>query len=421
MQIYISEKASMADRKIEIMALGLLPGENVKFTASMSYPWAPSVVFKSTANFIADDSCCVDLSRQAPVSGDYQNADAMGLITSMRHVSGELKDAWENISIGKSMQIEISAECGAQSATATIERSFLAQETKVEMIADPFVGAFFYSDAPHSKTVLMLGGSSGELINILPVASLLAAHGFNVLAVAYFAEPRLPKELMRIPLEYFGPVFSWLDANPFSKGKDIYMHCMSKGGELGLLLAAIHPEIKKIAAYAPHAYCFQGTSFTKHASSWTYKGEELAYIRLQFRTLYADMLRCIIKNEPFGYTHTHVMGLKRARNKEQARIKVEEIKADLLIFSGKQCNMWNSHDGCTEIMAQLGKCNYKYSYEYIAYENAGEPFYAPYIIPESIRLSMKIAPRLALTMGGTIQGNTDAVIDSWERMLAFFS
>jgi hypothetical protein len=133
------------------------------------------------------------------------------------------------------------------------------------------------------------------------------------------------------------------------------------------------------------------------------------------------MAGCFIKNKPFGYTHTHVMGLNRAKNKPDARIRVEDIKADMLLFSGKQCNMWNAFDGCTEIMDTLEKSGFPYKFEHIAYEDAGEPFYAPYIIPESIRLSMKIAPRLSLSMGGTLQGNTDAVIDSWERMLAFFS
>ena len=69
-----------------------------------------------------------------------------------------------------------------------------------------------------------------------------------------FAEPGLPKELVRIPLEYFDPVFDWLAANPHTQGSDLFLHCMSKGGELGLLLTLMHPEIKKIAAFAPHAW-----------------------------------------------------------------------------------------------------------------------------------------------------------------------
>ena len=421
MEIMIDQPISMADRRIGISITHLPPGGRLTLRALMHYPWAESVVFGSSTEFVADDNGCVDLTRDAPVSGDYTGVDGMGFFSSMRHMSGKLSAAFDNVSIGNSIFIEITAECGAETVKAKIERRFLSPDTKVERITEPFVGEFYYSEEHTNKTVLMWGGSGGGLASVLPVASLLSGHGFNVLALAYFGVSGLPKELVRIPLEYFDPVFDWLASNTYTKDNDLYLHCTSKGSELGLILASTHPVVKKVAAFAPHAYCFQGTSFTKYASSWTHHNQELPYIRYQFRTLYGDILGCFIKNKPFGYTHTHVMALNRANNKDEARIKVENIKADLLMFSGKQCNMWNTYDGCIEIMDTLNRVGYPYGFEHIDYENAGEPWYAPYIIPESIRLSVKIAPRLSLSMGGTLQGNTDAVIDSWERMLAFFS
>jgi len=420
MEIHVDKPVSMADSKLEIFVSGLPPKGRLKLQATMSVPWAKSVEFGSEAEFTADENGTVDLSKQAPASGDYQEASSMGLITSMRFVSGTLSEFAENISADGSIIIDLRAECGPATAEVQIKRLLSSPDVKTERITEPFVGAFYYSENPGNKTVLLLGGSGGKLCVNLPMASLLASHGFNVLTIAYFSEPGLPKELVNIPLEYFDAVFDWLAANPYTKGKDLYLHCTSKGGELGLLLASQRPVIKKVAAFAPHAYCFQGVSFTKHASSWTRKNRELPYIRLQFRTLYADMLGCFIRNKPFGYTHTHVMGLKRAHNKDEARIRVEGAKADFLLFSGKQCNMWNAYDGCVAIMGALDQVGYTYGFEHIAYEDAGEPFYVPYIIPESIRLSVKIAPRLSLAMGGTLQGNTEAVIDSWERMLEFF-
>jgi hypothetical protein len=41
----------------------------------------------------------------------------------------------------------------------------------------------------------------------------------------------------------------------------------SKGGELALLLASRYPFIKKVAAFVPHAYSFQGLAF-KNVSSY---------------------------------------------------------------------------------------------------------------------------------------------------------
>jgi hypothetical protein len=179
MEIVIDKPISMADSKIEISISGLPPGGHLILHASMCYPWAQSVMFGSTAEFIADENGCLDLSKQSPISGDYQDIDSMGFLTSMRHMSGELKTAWENISIDKCITINLIAECGTETTEIKIERLFMSPDIKTERISEPFVGAFYYSENPENKTVLMLGGSSGELINVLPVASLLASHGFN--------------------------------------------------------------------------------------------------------------------------------------------------------------------------------------------------------------------------------------------------
>jgi hypothetical protein len=193
---------------------------------------------------------------------------------------------------------------------------------------------------------------------------------------------------------------------------------MSKGAEVSLILASRYPTITRMALWAPHAYCFQGIAF-KNESSWTYQGQGLPYIRLKNRWLFTNMLSCFIKNEPFGYTPAFIKGLEVAKNKETARIKVEDAQADLLLFTGKKCNMWNTYDGSVEIMDALKKCNYPHQYDMIVYEDAGEPYYVPYVIPAG-ETSMKMAPRLVLSTGGTLQGNAHARVDSWEKTIEFF-
>ena len=422
MKIHVATLKSLADQKIEISVSGLPPMGKLTLRASMSLPWAQNVLFGSMAEFVADANGRVELSKQAPVSGDYNNIDSMELITSMKLKSGKLTEVGANISIDNSIFIDIIAECGNERADLKIERAFMSPDVKTERISKPFTGAFFYSENPNNKTVLLLGGSSGKLCFNLPMASLLASHGYNVLTVAYFSEPGLPKDLVGIPLEYFDNVFDWLADNKYTKGKDLYLHCTSKGGELGLLLASMHPSIKKVAAVAPHAYCFQGISFTKKSSSWNYQSKPLPYIRLKYSTMIANMIGCFIKNKPFGYTHTYKAGLEKANDetKAKARIKIENAKADLLLFSSRMNNMWNTYDGCVEIIKALDKADYPYRYEHITYQNAGEPFYAPYILPYEAFAPIKMAPRLSFSSGGTPQGNTGAQIDSWERMLRFF-
>jgi len=418
MKLHIQTLVSLCDSKVNISISELTSYGKVSLKAYMFFPWAKNVHFESAASFTADGNGCVDLSKQKPDSGSYDFIDSMGIVSSMHITSGKIGDISQNMSVDGSLFIEITAESGDDKASARLERLFKSPEVKNIKINDEFIGEFFYTENSNYKTILMIGGSGGELGANLPIASLLASHGFNVLTVAYFNEKGLPPKLAEIPIEYFKKVFAWLASSSITANKEVYLHCTSKGGELGLLLASRYPFIKKVAAFAPHAYCFQGLNF-KNVSSWTYKEKPLPYIRLKNSTIFCNMLACFFQNKPFGYTHTYREGLFRAKNKEDARIKIENASADLLLFAGKQDNIWNAYDGCMEIMDTLRKNGYQHKYELCSYENAGHPFYAPYIIPAG-ETYMKVAPRMTFSTGGTLEGNAEAQVDSWDKMLEFF-
>jgi pimeloyl-ACP methyl ester carboxylesterase len=418
MKLNIQPVVALCDQKVDLCISELPAYAQVKISASLCLPWAKSVVFESTAWFTADADGRVDLSRQRPDSGSYNFVDSMGLILSVKSKDPKaMEKVTQNISVSESMFIDIVAECGQERASAKLERLFKTPEIKSQRISDEFVGEFFYSDNPNNKTVVWLGGSGSGLAVNAPIAAALASHGFNVLAVAYFGEKGLPPQLSRIPLEYFEKVLAWLANNPITAGKEIQVLGMSKGAEVALLLASRYPIITRMALFAPHAYCFQGIAF-KNESSWTYAGKDLPYIRLRSRWVYANMLSGFIKNDPFEFASVYSKGLAVAKNKEEARIKVENAHADLLLITTKECGMWNTYDGCIQIVDTLRKHNYPHAYDLVVYENAGEPYYVPYVFPAG-ESSMQMARRLVLSMGGTLEGNAHAQADAWEKAIEF--
>lgn len=418
MKMCVEPLVALCDEKIDIKVSELPAFGKVKVKAAMCLPWAHNVKFESFAFFTADSNGNVELSKQKPDSGTYDFTDSMGLIASMKVTSGQFKDIVKNISINNSLFIDIVAECENERVSVKLERLFKAPEIKTLKIKDEFIGELFYSENSNNKTILLLGGSDGNGDALSLVAAQLASHRFNVLSLAYFNEKGLPKKLAEIPLEYFEKAFQWLKNNTITKGSDIYVHGTSKGGELALLLASRYDIVKKVVAVPPHAYCFQGLSY-KNVSTWSYKGESVPFIRLRNRTLLANMLECIIKNEPFGYAYTYKTELDIASNKEDARIKVENIKADILLVAGEKDNIWNSYDGCAEIMNTLRKYNHKYNYSFLAFENAGHPFPVPYIIPAGLTNSVKVMPRLVLNAGGTLEGNANFQKVSWDKTIKF--
>lgn len=88
-------------------------------------------------------------------------------------------------------------------------------------------------------------------------------------------------------------------------------------------------------ASAPHAYCFQaldGLMSGKNVSSWSFERISLPIIPVDNDIFYDHQRHCLEKNIPFGFNTTYKKSVERARNKEEARIKIENANANLLLI-----------------------------------------------------------------------------------------
>ncbi|MGQ3479589.1 acyl-CoA thioester hydrolase/BAAT C-terminal domain-containing protein [Paenibacillus sp. TY11] len=122
---------------------------------------------------------------------------------------------------------------------------------------------------------------------------------------------------------------------------------------------------------------------------------------------------------PFGLTTTYKKSVEVAKNKEDARIKTENANADLLLITGQEDNVWNTYDACVEVMDTLAKHNYKYDYNFLAYEGLGHSLPIPYVVPLSETLNVKMGLGV-FTCGGTLKGNSYGQSDSWQKTIEFF-
>ncbi|MGX4607818.1 acyl-CoA thioester hydrolase/BAAT C-terminal domain-containing protein [Priestia sp. JNUCC 25] len=422
MNIHIKPTVALVDEKIDITITELLPGEKVKITASMHFPWATGEKYESFAWFAADSKGQVDLSKQKPNCGTYDYIDSMGLIASLKKVSSGGESIASNLSIDNSIFIDFVCEYKDEKKCVKIERMFKLPKVKRQEITEEFKGELFYSEKSLGKTIILLGGSDGSRSGLSFLAGPLASRGFNVLVVGYFNEDGLPEKLEEIPLEYFEQVFAWIKENPITYDDKIYIHGTSKGGELALLLASKYNIISKVAVSAPHVYCFQalnGLMSGANVSSWSYKGKSLPFIPVDNDIFYEHQRQCLEMNIPFGFTTTYKKSVEREKRKEEARIKIENAHADLLLIAGQKDNVWNTYEACLEIMDNLKKNNYKYNYTLLDYEELGHSLPIPYVIPLSETLNVKMG-KGSFTCGGTLKGNSHGQLDSWNKTLEFF-
>lgn len=423
MKIDISNIEALVVEKIKIKVLELSPNSKLRISMKMELPWCKGEQYSSYGVFISDDKGEVDLDLANPVEGTYEANDSMGLIYSLKKSRSEGKNIAENISIDEPMIMNILFESSDEKKEINLKRLFKTEDVIIKNVCEEdFSGQLFYKEKSNNKTVLMLGGSSGDAQALALLAAPLASKGFNVLIVPYFASEGLPDKLEKVPLEYFEKIFKWIENNEITKSKGIFLHGTSKGGELALLLASRYKQIKKVVAVEPHAYCFQalnGMMSGINVSSWSYRGESIPYIEVDNNIFFEDQKKAIEKGIPFGFASTYKKSIERAANKEEARIKVENSEADILMVTGKEDNIWNSYDGCLEILYNLKKSNYKYNVELLTYDKMGHPIPVPYIIPISAILSMNMMGGV-FSSGGTIEGNAEGQFKSWKRTIEFF-
>src|SRR5438128_7951447 len=118
----IRPESALTDEPIAIVVSGLAPGSNVVIGLR---GWGDSPQWSSTATFVADANGVIDLTRMAPVRGDYEGVDGMGLFWSThRDVAGRAeRERRIDASMPPPEVWHLSASVdGALAATASVTR-----------------------------------------------------------------------------------------------------------------------------------------------------------------------------------------------------------------------------------------------------------------------------------------------------------
>ena len=150
-------------------------------------------------------------------------------------------------------------------------------------------------DAVSDQAVIILGGSDGNFKTTQQFAAAFADHGLNTLALPYYGQPHLPKDLAQIPVETVETAAGWLHRRGFTR---IGIWGISMGAQLALLAASLIPAIGRVAAVSPLDVCVQGLQVSPRkrlldCSAFTWRGQDLPYcpLRMNRRRVWRDSLK----------------------------------------------------------------------------------------------------------------------------------
>lgn len=238
---------------------------------------------------------------------------------------------------------------------------------------DGFHGALFENsqNINKNKILIICSGSDGDFNNSKISAKFLSDNGINSLALGYFNIPDGPTVINKVPIEYVENAAKYLKLIGYEK---VGIWGISIGSIYALLSACYFPDlISLVIACSPCYFVVQAMDSKKNilfdSSSFSYKGEDIPYEPYTVKmTMFKNIFQTIIHLEPnFSYIYEPLMN----KVSEDHIIPVEEMKARVILFSGKLDCLWPSTESGEIIIKRLKEKNYSYPYEHIICEFGG--------------------------------------------------
>jgi len=372
----------------------------------------------SFACFKTDSKGQIQLNKDNPISATYSGVDSLGIFWSMTkptYINEELPFEIKSLKLNTIyFQLEVDGKIISKDELQLILETpdiYCNEIRNKDMVAN-----FYYpKNKQNLPLIIMLGGSNGGIREVDDRAKIVSSHGYAVLALGYFGMENLPKNLERIPVEYFFNSIDWAKEKQFIDTAKIVIIGVSKGGEAALLVASMRRDIKGAIAFVPSNVRWQGIpdgpSFISK-SSWTLNGNDLPYLKCNFS--FSFFWKFICKSKQIEMREIFKPIITEDKSKiDHALIEVEKINGPILLVAGKDDKLWPSYDMCQMMKYRLDSLKFEHQIECLNYDNAGHFIFGPDLMPTINYKYDQIA------VGGKDSENSAAQIDSWNKMIGF--
>lgn len=411
----------LIDEPRRIVVSGLVPDELVAISAHTQR--AGGAVWMSQATFMADAQGVVDLSRDAPVGGDYAEVSAMGLIWSQHPLDGASPELFPD-DVMEPLQTTLTAETvhGASDRARLYQRFAAPGVERREVRAEGLVGTLFTPHGPGPHPVVVVLNGSGGGINE-PRAALYASHGYQAFALGYFKAPGLSPFITETPLEYLETGLNWVHRELRPKDGFVAVGGQSRGGELALLLGATFPDlVSAVIAFVPGAMVHgaQGAGDPARGGwqgvTWTRGGVPLPHLWQNNKAVHWHPWTG--DAPPSRHHSVFFEGLKDTELAARARIPVENIAGPVLLISGRDDRAWPSSLYSRMVVSTLHRHGHPHLVRHLDFDNAGHAINLPFVPTTQLSREHPVS-KVPYTSGGTPSGNAAADYGSWRGVLAF--
>lgn len=396
------------------------PGQTVEITTLTR---RNGVLWQAQAAYTAGDDGAVDLTRDAPVSGDYKGLAPMGLIWSQSPVDSPSREHFNHPVTDALVTDVVARVAGAQAQASFSQRLALDGVTRHEVREEGLVGTLYLpaGSKPGSHPAVMILNGSGGGINE-PRAALYASRGYAAFALAYFKAPGLSDYISNTPLEYFQTGLRWLRKKVQPKHDFVAISGQSRGGELVLLLGATFPkEVSAVVAYVPGAVVHSGQNacdpkIGREGPTWLLGGKPIPHVWENNRT--ATWAPFDEGPSPHRHEKAILTALQDPDAVARARIRVEDIEGPVMLLSATDDGSWPSSLYSKMVQDKLAEVKHPYPVEWLDYENGGHSILFPYVPTTQLVYAHPVSGKIS-TSGGNPKDNARADQESWEGVKKF--
>ncbi|XP_069494873.1 acyl-coenzyme A thioesterase 1-like [Ambystoma mexicanum] len=390
------------DEPVSISVRGLSPLQAVTLRASLTDE--TGVLFRSSAQYTAESSGELDLTRSPSLGGSYTGVEPMGLVWSLLPETPFRRLVKRDVLSPFYLNLEVyegHGTAGQPLAKATNERAFLGEGVQRIPVREGKIRATFFQPVGVGPFpgIIDIYGTGGGLPEYR--ASLLASRGFATLALAYYGYEDLPKQMKEFHLEYFEDAVNYMLGHPQVRGPGIGLLGHSKGGDLVVSMASF---LKGITATAT----VNGAIVTV--------GATLRYKDVIMPPIGADLKRIKLVKPGLANVVEALNSPLEAENRKYL-IPIEKAEGKFLFIVGEDDQNWKSElyaNMAADILLEHGK----EKPEIVVYPGAGH-YIEPPVFP-MCAASMHFLVGLPVVWGGEPRAHFLAQEGAWQKIQGFF-
>lgn len=226
-----------------------------------------------------------------------------------------------------------------------------------------FAGVLYKGVRSSDKVVIFVGGGGSTVEEAIGSASFIRNAGFTVLVLGYYGWEGTPLKMENIPVEYAANAVKYLKSE--CDINRIIMAGPSEGAVYTLLCASLLPEINAVCAVTPMDY-IMAAPMSKGTVESVYTKDGIALPFADFSIKEQGVMKLLkgaLSDRKYGFRRMIRYACDQVDPPEDAFIRVEDMKAELLMIVPGFDDIWGSEEAAKRIETRLKNNGYEYPVE----------------------------------------------------------